>query len=116
VDSKQLVLFLIVPAVYRLARGQRARTVANVIVSVGAAAAVFGVIQYGLLGYDYLGQRPRGSLGHYMTYSGLLMLVMGLTVARVLFGKGDRVSYTTRRIRTAWRWCAPGARWCASTR
>lgn len=91
VDSKQLVLFLIVPAVYRLARGQSASTVANVIVSVGAVAAVFGVIQYGLLGYDYLGQRPRGSLGHYMTYSGLLMLVIGLTVARMLFGKGDRM-------------------------
>ena len=36
-----------------------------------------GIFQYGLLHYDYLGQRPRGLLGHYMTYSGLLMMVMG---------------------------------------
>ena len=27
--------------------------------------------------YDNLGQRPQGTLGHYMTYSGLLMLVIG---------------------------------------
>jgi O-antigen ligase len=36
-------------------------------------------------------QRPRGSLGHYMTYSGLLMLAIALAAARVLFSKTDRV-------------------------
>src|SRR5262249_13724782 len=41
--------------------------------------------------FDNLGLRPRGTLGHYMTYSGLLVLVMGAALARVLFGKRDRV-------------------------
>src|SRR5262245_45482862 len=38
-DDKQLVLFLIVPAVYHIARGERAATVVDVIVSVGALSA-----------------------------------------------------------------------------
>src|SRR5262245_29407051 len=57
IDSKQLVLFAIVPAVYDLARGQRASTVVDVILSVGAASAVLGIVQYDLLHYDNLGQR-----------------------------------------------------------
>jgi len=91
VDSKEVLLFLVVPVVYRFARGQNASTVSTVIISVGAVAAVFGIVQYGILEYDSLGQRPRGSLGHYMTYSGLLMLVIGLAAARLLFGQTNRV-------------------------
>ncbi|HVQ16559.1 MAG TPA: O-antigen ligase family protein, partial [Vicinamibacterales bacterium] len=89
-DSRQLILFLIVPAVYDLARGQRATTVSDVILTVGAAAAVYGIVQYGMLHFDSLGQRPRGTLGHYMTYSGTLMLVIGVAAARLVFGSRDR--------------------------
>ncbi len=85
VDSKQLVVFLIVPAVYQLARGNRALTVFNVIITVGAASAILGIVQYGVLNYDHLGQRPQGALGHYMTYSGLLVLVICAAVGRLLF-------------------------------
>jgi O-antigen ligase len=90
VDDKQLVLLLLVPAVFHLARGERAGTVVDVIVSVGAASAAFGIIQYGILHYDNLGQRPQGALTHYMTYSGVLMLVICAAVARLVFGRGDR--------------------------
>ncbi len=85
IDSKQLVVFLLVPAVYQLARGNRALTFYNVIITVGAASAILGIVQYGLLNYDHLGQRPQGTLGHYMTYSGLLMLVIAAAVGRLLF-------------------------------
>jgi O-antigen ligase len=91
VDSKQLVLFAVVPAVYDLARGHRAATVIDVIVSVGAASAAFGIIQYGMLHYDSLRLRPQGALTHYMTYSGVLMLVICAAVARLVFGSRDRV-------------------------
>ncbi len=86
VDDKQLVLFVIVPAVYQIARGERAALVVDVIVSVGAASAAYGIIQYGLLHYDNLGRRPEGAMSHYMTYSGLLMLVICAAAARLLFG------------------------------
>ncbi|MEO2197810.1 MAG: O-antigen ligase family protein, partial [bacterium] len=91
VDSKEVLLFLVVPVVFRLARGRRAQTVASVIVTVGAATAVFGIVQYGILEYDNLGQRPSGSMGHYMTYSGLLTLVIALAGARALFDRRERI-------------------------
>ena len=91
IDSKQLVLLAIVPAVYDIARGPRASTVTDVIISVGAASAVFGIIQYGVLHYDNLGQRPQGTLTHYMTYSGVLMLVICSASARLVFGARDRI-------------------------
>jgi O-antigen ligase len=91
VDTKQLLLFLIVPAVYYVARGPRASLVVDVIVTVGAASAAYGIIQYSVLHFDNLGQRPQGALGHYMTYSGVLMLVLCTAVARLVFGARDRL-------------------------
>ncbi|OLD16296.1 MAG: hypothetical protein AUJ01_10720 [Acidobacteria bacterium 13_1_40CM_3_65_5] len=90
IDSKQLVLFLIVPIVYRFATGSRGLTLATVVLSCAAVSALIGIFQYGILHYDNLGQRPQGTLGHYMTYSGLLTLVIGVALARVLFGRGER--------------------------
>ena len=89
-DDKQLLLFVIVPAVYQVARGERASLVVDVIVSVGAASAAYGIIQYGLLHYDNLGRRPEGAMSHYMTYSGLLMLVICAAAARLIFGRQGR--------------------------
>ncbi len=90
VDDKQLFLLLAVPAAYEVARGNRARTVLFVLITAGAVSAVLGIVQYGILHYDNLGQRPQGSLGHYMTYSGLLMLVATAAAARLLFETRDR--------------------------
>ena len=90
VDSKQLVLFLIVPMAYEFARGLKAPLVIQVIISIGAVSAALGIIQYGVLQYDNLGRRPQGALGHYMTYSGLIMLVTCAAAARLLFSR-DRV-------------------------
>ncbi len=91
VDSKQLSLFVVVPAVYDIMRGRRATSVVDVVVTVGAASAVFGIIQYGMLHYDNLGRRPEGAMSHYMTYSGLLMLVICAAVARLVFGSRERM-------------------------
>ncbi|MDP1570679.1 MAG: O-antigen ligase family protein [Vicinamibacterales bacterium] len=89
-DCKQLVLFLIVPVVYDFARGARARTVVSVILTVGAASALVGIVQYGVLNYDHLGRRPQGTLSHWMTYSGTLMLVICAAIARLLYDSRDR--------------------------
>lgn len=89
-DSRQLLLLLIIPAVYRLAQGTRALRVADVIITVGAVSALAGIIQYGIFNFDHLGRRPQGAMGHYMTYSGLLMLVIVAGAARLMFRKSDR--------------------------
>jgi len=90
VDCKQLVLLLLVPMTYRLFNESRAQNLISVVVSAGAASAVYGIFQFGILHYDTLGRRPHGTLGHYMTYSGLLMLVIGAALARLLFGQRER--------------------------
>ena len=89
-DSKQLVLFLVVPMVYEFARGTKAPFVVQVIITVGALSAFYGIIQFGVLQYDNLGRRPQGALGHYMTYSGIVMLVTCAAAARILFTR-DRI-------------------------
>jgi O-antigen ligase len=91
IDSKQLVLFLVVPVVSRFVSARRGSLLLTVVMSFGAASAAFGLFQWGLLHYDQLGQRPQGALGHYMTYSGLLMLVLGIAISRLLFGRGERL-------------------------
>ena len=91
VDSREVLLFIVVPIVHRLARHERAQTLATLIVTVGATTAVWGVVQYGVLDYDHLGQRPDGMMGHYMTYSGLLLLTISLAAARVLFDRRRRL-------------------------
>jgi O-antigen ligase len=90
IDCKQLLLFLIVPLVYRFLSGDRGHILITLAVSVGAASAAVGIFQYVFLHYD-LQYRPRGTLGHYMTFSGLLMLVIGCALSRIIFGKRDRL-------------------------
>ncbi len=83
--SRQLLLFLIVPMTTRLVRGDRAMTAVDVIIALGAAGALVGIVEYAALGFDNLNHRPRGTLGHYMTYSGVLMLVTCTAAARLIY-------------------------------
>lgn len=91
-DDKQLVYLAVVPAaVYHLARGRQATTVVDVIVTVAALGAVWGIVQYGLLHFDSLGKRPQGISHHYMTFSGFLMLGICSVLARLVLGTRDRM-------------------------
>jgi O-antigen ligase len=62
----------------------------TVVLSAGAASAAYGIFQYAILDFD-IHHRARGTLGHYMTFSGLVMLVIGAALARILFGTRDRL-------------------------
>jgi O-antigen ligase len=90
IDCKQLLLFSIVPIAYRLLPGRRALTVVDIIITVGAISAAYGLVQFGILKWDHLGQRPQGALGLYMTYSGQLMLIACTAAGRILFRNCDR--------------------------
>jgi len=93
-DSRQLTLFLLVPIAYRLLRGERSLAAVDVIITVGAVHAVYGIVQYGILNFDdtpLVSQRVQGLLSHYMTYSGLIMLVACTAAARVMFRREDRL-------------------------
>jgi O-antigen ligase len=84
-EDKQLFLYLIVPVTMGVAQGRRANTVTNAIIAVGAIGAFVGIVQGVVLGYDDLNHRPHGLLGHYMTYSGVLMLVISAAAAQLIY-------------------------------
>jgi O-antigen ligase len=112
-DTKQLVLFAIVPIAYRLLPGRRSLTAVDVLITVGALEAIVGIVQYAILNYNNLGQRVQGFLTHYMTYSGVMMLVACIAAARIMFRREDRtwaalvmpallVALTLTMSRNAW--------------
>jgi len=86
VDSKQLLMFLMVPIVTRFTRGDRATKTMDVIIAIGAAGALYGIFEFAILGKGAdLDNRLTGPLGHWMTYSGVLMLTTCAAVARLTF-------------------------------
>jgi O-antigen ligase len=89
-DCKQLSLLLLVPIVYDFARGTRARSVLTIVLTAGVASALVGIVQYSILNFDSLERRVQGTLSHWMTYSGTLMLVICAAVARLLYDRRDR--------------------------
>lgn len=91
IRCKQLALYAIVPLVYRLFRDRRSLLAVDIIITVGAISATYGIIQYLILNFDTLGRRPQGTLGLYMTYSGQLMLVACAAVSRIVFAKHNRM-------------------------
>jgi O-antigen ligase len=90
-DCKQLVLLMLVPLTYDLARGGRANSVLSIVLTIGAVSAFIGIVQYAVLNFDSLGRRPDGTLSHWMTYSGTLMLVICGGTARLLYGSSGRL-------------------------
>lgn len=90
-DCKQLVLLMLVPLTYDLARGGRANSVLSIVLTIGAVSAFIGIVQYAVLNFDSLGRRPDGALSHWMTYSGTLMLVICGATARLLYGTSGRL-------------------------
>ena len=89
IDSRQLFLFLLVPMTYDLITSEWADNAATAVLSAGAVSGLVGIGQYAILNYN-LDQRPHGTLGMYMTYSGLTMLIVCLAVAQVLFARNGR--------------------------
>ncbi len=90
-DSKQLLLFLMVPVVATFARGAQATWVIDGVIAVGSAAALYGIAQFNFLDFDSLDNRVAGSLSSWMTFSGVLMLAAGAALARLLYAGRDWV-------------------------
>lgn len=120
VESREVLLLAVVPLVHGIAHGGRARIVVSVLLAAGTAIAAIGIGQYAFFGYDHLGRRPDGGLGHYMTYAGLLMLLGGAALARLLFDTRDRpwaaaalallaAALVVTLTRSAWIGAAAGA-------
>lgn len=90
-DAKKLLLFAVFYlGVATLAQaGPRERVLSAALVG-GLALAALMVAQHLFLGFDRLERRPHGFLGHYMTASGVTMVVLLLATARLAFGPRPR--------------------------
>ena len=83
-----VVLLLLVPAAMDLVDDVgRARTVALAVAAAGTALALLGIWQF-LNGGNDLENRIRGTLSHYMTFSGLTTLAGGLLLGFLLEDRG----------------------------
>jgi putative inorganic carbon (HCO3(-)) transporter len=90
-ECKQLVLLLLVPLTYEIVDEGSALMLTTVILAAGVCSAGIAIGQYSILHDDILRQRVRSTLGHYMTFSGLMMLVLNVALARVLFIATSRI-------------------------
>ena len=83
-----LSLLLLIPITMDLVDTiPRARTVVLALCTSGGVLALIGIWQF-LHGGDDLGNRIRGTLSHYMTFSGLTMIAACLLLGFVLEGRG----------------------------
>jgi O-antigen ligase len=83
-----LALLLLLPVAMDLVDDVgRARTVTLALAAAGTALALLGIWQF-LHGGNDLDNRIRGTLSHYMTFSGLTTLAAGLLLGLALEGRG----------------------------
>jgi putative inorganic carbon (hco3(-)) transporter len=83
--SKKFLLFLIVPLVPLLVRGEKRLTwIYRAVLAVACISSLLGVGQFLLNPHRDLMHRISGFMGHWMTYSGLLMIALVLLAAYAL--------------------------------
>jgi len=84
-SAKKLVLFLLLYfAAEALSTEECRERVIDAMLMGGLALATLAVLQYAFLGYDTMDSRPRSFLGHYMTASGVIMILLVVSADRIL--------------------------------
>ena len=86
-------------ALLLIRRERDARRIVKLVILLAALLAALGLVQY-LLGNDDLQSRIRGSLSHYMTFAGVLLIGDCLLLAWIACGDGRR---------RLWAWVALAA-------
>ena len=84
-SAKKLVLFLLLYFAAEALRSDSCRElVLDAMLMGGIALASLAILQFAFLGYDTMDTRPRSFLGHYMTASGVIAILLILAVHRLL--------------------------------
>ena len=90
-DLRALIGLTTLPLAIVLIRGERqVRRVFELLIWVTAGMAVFGIFQYFFTDLGGLQQRIPGPFGHYMTYSGVLLLGGCSAIGRLMTGSRQR--------------------------
>ena len=83
-SAKKLVLFFLLYFAAEALRAHDAReSLLDAMLIGGIALASLGILQYLFLGYDTMDMRPRSFLGHYMTTSGVIAIVLMISAQRL---------------------------------
>ncbi|NIM91262.1 MAG: hypothetical protein GTO17_09975 [Candidatus Aminicenantes bacterium] len=92
-DSRELLLFLIVPAVYAGFSRKEDLSLANYALLASASlSSLYSIFDFMFLAAP--GERASGFMGHYMTQAGLLLLFSCLALSKIVFS----------RHKTRWLW------------
>jgi len=84
-SAKKLVLFLLLYFAAEALRTDSCRELLlDAMLMGGLALASLAVLQFAFLGYDTMETRPRSFLGHYMTASGVIAILLIVAVERIL--------------------------------
>ncbi|MBK5256131.1 MAG: O-antigen ligase family protein [Vicinamibacteria bacterium] len=84
-SAKKLVLFLLLYFAAEALRTEECRElILDAMLMGGVALTTLAVLQYVFLGYDTMDMRPRSFLGHYMTASGVIMILLVVAADRIL--------------------------------
>jgi hypothetical protein len=98
--AKKLVLFALLYLAVDCGASARAR---ERLVAAGLSGAlalsILSVLQFLLLGFDTVNNRPRGFLGHYMTAAGVEAAALVTAVARLLFPPAEGLQPRAARLR-----------------
>jgi hypothetical protein len=84
-SAKKLVLFLLLYFAAEALRSDESRELLlDAMLVGGIALASLALLQFAFLGYDTMDTRPRSFLGHYMTASGVITVLLLVAVERLL--------------------------------
>jgi len=87
-DCKNLALFIIIPIVFDSVRDvEDIKLMYGVLILAGVISATFGLYQFFGSEANLINSRIRGFMGHWMTFSGLLMILNVLLFSHLLFSK-----------------------------
>jgi O-antigen ligase len=90
-DSRELLLFLIVPVVYSSFHEQKTLSIANrALLGSGILSCLYSVLYFIFKASP--GERITGFMGHYMTQAGLLVLFSCMALSMFLFSK-DKIRF-----------------------
>src|SRR3990172_1801688 len=85
-DSKSLMLFIILPIFYDTVRDlEDIQVLYGILILAGVLSATYGLVQFFGSDADLVRTRIRGFMGHWMTFSGLLMILNVLLLSHLLF-------------------------------
>jgi len=88
IEAKDLAAFIIVPLVYDTVKDlDDIKVIYGVLILAGVISSCYGLYQVFGMDGDLISTRLTGFMGHWMTFSGLLMILNVLLLSHLLFSK-----------------------------